>query len=230
MEVRLSIPAAKHTNKQFARRFEQECTFLETLDHPNIVKYLATAKYPKDPEQYILVLELLDCNLGQFYLEPQNKQLSQRLQKKLCLDIASALAYIHSHQIVHADLCSDNILLDRKKVEPVAKVCDFGLSKEVDGKGASLLHLGRKGFLPPEAADINLIRYDSSYDIFSFGAIMVQIVRCLPTLESPQERTSELEKTKDHPLQPVIKQCLVHTKENRPSAEELKYKLSLATY
>ena len=227
-ELKTGLPTAKQTKQDTLDRFKQECEYLETFKHPNVVCHLATITHPKTGIP-VLVLELMDCNLRQFFSSPSGKDLPFLTQKSLCHDIASALAYIHSRHIVHRDLCSDNILLDCKGGTPVAKVCDFGMSRIIRSKGTSisLPAFGHRGYLPPEATDVDSSHFDSSFDIFSFGAIMVQIVRCLPTIKSRKERTHELDQLDSaHPLKPIIDQCLLVNRDDRPSAIQLERKLT----
>lgn len=50
------------------------------------------------------------------------------------LEIAAALCYLHTKDILHGDLCSGNILLSaasRDRRGFVAKVADFGLSRSI---------------------------------------------------------------------------------------------------
>ena len=227
-ELKTGLPIAKQTKQDTLDRFRQECEYLETFKHPNVVRHLATITHPKTGLP-VLALELMDCNLRQFFSSPSGKDLPFLTQKSLCRDIASALAYIHSRHIVHRDLCSDNILLDCKGETPVAKVCDFGMSRIIKSEGTSisLPAFGHRGYLPPEATDVDSSRFDFSYDIFAFGAIMVQIVRCLPTIKSRKERTKELDQIDSaHPLKPIIEQCLQMNRDDRPSAIQLERKLT----
>ena len=49
----------------YTRRFEQECQFLSTINHPNIIQYLG---YVKDPStnRPMLLMELMDSSLTRF--------------------------------------------------------------------------------------------------------------------------------------------------------------------
>ena len=227
-ELKTGLPTAKETNHDTRDRFRQECEYLETFKHPNVVQHLATKTHPKTGLP-VLALELMDCNLKQFFSSPSSKDIPFLTQKSFCRDIASALAYIHSRHIVHRDLCSDNILLDCKCEPPVAKVCDFGMSRIIQSEGTSisLPAFGHRGYLPPEATDVDSSRFDSSFDIFAFGALMVQIVCCLPTIKSRKERTHELDHIEPtHSLKPIIEQCLLVNRDDRPSAIQLERNLT----
>ncbi len=58
----------------------------------------------------------------------------------------------------------------------------------------SLPTFGHRGYLPPEALIFDSVCFDSSFDIFQFGVLMLQIVHCLPTIKCEQERANELDK------------------------------------
>lgn len=49
---------------------------------------------------------------------------------KVLLDTARGLDYLHAKRLVHFDLKSANLLLGWRDRVPVAKVADFGLSKQ----------------------------------------------------------------------------------------------------
>lgn len=48
--------------------------------------------------------------------------------------IASGIAYLHSRQIVHGDVKAANVLIDH---EVVPLLCDFGMTKILDGFSAT---------------------------------------------------------------------------------------------
>lgn len=67
-----------------------------------------------------------------FSAEIQKKNLNWQIRKRIAIDIAKGLAYLHeecSKKIIHLDVKPQNILLDENFN---AKVSDFGLSKLMD--------------------------------------------------------------------------------------------------
>ena len=229
-EIQLSYPVSKCAQEDSVSRFQKECEYLESFKHPNIVCHLATRMHP-ETNHYVLALELMDCNLRQYFTPQAGKdpvKLSLAVQSSLCLDIASALEYIHSRSVVHRDLCSDNILLACGGETPVAKVCDFGTSRilKSEAHSISLQAFAHKGYMPPEATDLESSSYNTKFDIFSFGALMVQIVRHLPTIKDRKERCYELKLIEDtHPIKMLIHECLCGNRDDRPSASQLKRRL-----
>ena len=105
-------------------RFHQECRFLESIRHPNIVQYLDMTR---DPESKlpVLLMELLDESLTKM-LDRSQQPLALNIQVDICHDIALAVAYLHFNDIIHRDLSSNNVLIIAGRR---AKVTDFGMSK-----------------------------------------------------------------------------------------------------
>ena len=105
----------------------------------------------------------------------------------------------------------------------MAKVTDFGISRKNIDMTHSLTAIShRPGYLPPEAPEYPT-NYDSSLDIFMFGAVMTQIARKVPATKSKDKRQKlvrELGEAK-HPLHPIIIQCLDEEKQDRPGASVL---------
>ena len=227
-------------------RFQQECAFLESIRHPNIVQYLGMTR---DPESRlpVLLMELLDKSLTKM-LERSQQSLAFYVQVDICHDIALAVAYLHSNDIIHRDLSSNNVLMIAGRR---AKVTDFGMSK-LAGAAPSMTPLtmcpGTLAYMPPEALR-EPPRYTKKLDCFSEGVIMIQV--CTRLWPEPGPRTqiiqdsrypmgvveapvSELERRKDHvdlidpnhALLPILNNCLQFQDKDRPSSEELCQRLA----
>ena len=200
-------------------RFKRECEFMKNLQHTNVVECYATLSYP-NCNLPILVMELMEISLRNYII--RNPHMTIKIQLSLSCDVAAALEFLHKKNVVHRDLCGDNILLNHGLTIPVAKVSDFGMSRIMMKYGHSLTHsltaIGRRGFMPPES----LTDYDSSVDVFMFGVVMTMIVNNIPNVENKAQRTKLLEQIDDrHPLKSIIKTCLNNKKEERPDATEV---------
>ena len=107
------------------RRFEQECEFLSTIRHPNIVQYLGLYQDP-DTGLPALLMELMDDSLTHF-VESSTQPIPYHIQVNICHDITLALSFLHFNSIVHRDLSSNNVLLNGNAIR--AKVTDFGMAR-----------------------------------------------------------------------------------------------------
>ncbi|MBO4918445.1 MAG: protein kinase [Bacteroidales bacterium] len=99
---------------------KKEYGLMVQLDHPNIVK--AYAKEVNDTLGPCIVMEYIDgVRLDTFLTGKPSKAARRRVVDQL----ADALAYIHSKQILHRDLKPGNILVTRNGGN--VKIIDFGL-------------------------------------------------------------------------------------------------------
>ena len=217
--------------QKIMERFEQECQFLSGVRHPNIVQYLGVSR---DPESGlpVLLMELMDSSLTRF-LEQSEEPLPFHIQVDICHDIALALAYLHSNDIIHRDLSSNNVLL----IGPGnrAKVTDFGMSKLADANPRMTpmtMCPGTLAYMPPEAL-YDAPVYTNKMDCFSFGVLDIQILsrqfpnpsaRCkimeiddprfptgqvnVPIPEDERRRSHINLADPTHPLLPVAFDCL----------------------
>ena len=228
------------------RRFEQECEFLSTIRHPNIVQYLGICRDP-DTGLPALLMELMDDSLTHF-LESSPQPIPYHIQVNICHDITLALSFLHSNGIVHRDLSSNNVLLIGNVR---AKVTDFGMARlgDQNPRATQLTFTmcpGTDVYMPPEAVQ-DKPEYSDKIDCFSFGVIALQILAQefpkpgdrrkrieidhpgLPKGTLIEARISEVERRQNHidiiepnhTLLPISLDCLKDRDVERPSAQQL---------
>lgn len=106
--------------------FMKEASLMSTLRHPNIVFFLAASIKP--PHVYIIT-EL--CAKGSLYDVLQSAvptTISGKTRKQFALDAALGMLYLHSEQLIHRDLKTNNLLVTESNI---VKVADFGTSRVV---------------------------------------------------------------------------------------------------
>lgn len=102
--------------------------------------------------------------------------LTWEIRLKIAIGTAKGIAYLHEGlepKVVHRDIKSSNILLD-KKWNP--KVSDFGMAK-VLGSGSSYVTtrvMGTFGYVAPEYASTGML--NESSDIYSFGVLLMELI------------------------------------------------------
>jgi serine/threonine-protein kinase TNNI3K len=227
------------------KRFEQECEFMSAIRHPNIVQYLCTYQDP-DTGLPVLLMELMDDSLTHF-LENSTQPIPYHIQVNICHDITLALSFLHSNNIVHRDLSSNNVLLIGNIR---TKVTDFGMARlgDINPQATRLTFTmcpGTDVYMPPEAVRAQPV-YTEKVDCFSFGVVVVQILsRQFPKpgdrlktvrTNDPQfpggeieVRVSEVERRHNHisqidndqPLMLIANDCLKDRDTMRPSAQQL---------
>jgi len=224
------FPTADDVQDKELERFKKGCKLLERYTHPNIVRHMQTLIDP-DSNLPLLVMELMDENLTQFLDRSVNEPtlLPLQLEIGICQDVACGLQVLHSDNVVHQDLCSDNVLLKHDGNKLVAAISDFGISHIIDPDNVTRTVRTvsqREAYMPPRNRNGASNIYDTTLDIFSFGVVAVQIARKVPKIASPKERDSHVQKIESHPLKEVIICCLREDKDKRPKAQEICHYLS----
>ena len=191
----LKVIAPQREHRLPTKRFEQECEFLSTIRHPNIIQYLGMYQDP-DTHLPVLLMELMDDSLTHF-LESSPQPIPYHIQVNICHDISLALRFLHSNGILHRDLSSNNVLMIGNIR---AKVTDFGMARLGD-MNPRATHLtftmcpGTDVYMPPEAVKDKPV-YTEKIDCFSFGVIAVQIMTGLFPEPGGQQRELKVENVK----------------------------------
>jgi serine/threonine protein kinase len=193
-----------HQFKHGAADLAIEAFFLHSLDHPNIVKLhgVSAGKIENNVASgeecgfFIVVDRLFDTlesrietfrkeqedystnpliRRGGAYREKQKSNLMERC--RIALEIASAIEYLHSKQIIFRDLKPDNIGFDK---HGTLKIFDFGLAKELkpelcnqDGRYRLTGNTGSRRYMAPEVAKD--CPYDMTVDSYSFGILLWEL-------------------------------------------------------
>ena len=115
------------------------------LKHPNIVE-LITVERKNDI--FFMVLEYIEGE-GLDRLIRRERFLQPTRALEIGLDVCSAIAFAHGHQILHRDLRPANILVNR---DGVAKVTDFGTSRvlELQHVPYAPTRIGSPPYMAPE--------------------------------------------------------------------------------
>ena len=206
--------------------FEKECSLLEKADHVHVVQFHG-AYFDEESNEPMLVMEKMYENLSE-YLSKNREEVRHSLSRQLqiCLEIVSGAHFLHSlvPPVIHRDLNEKNVMLTE---EGLVKIGDLGQSrlKEVNKEYFSTGQPGALPFMPPEALR-DTARYNEKIDTFSVGVLMLEVA----TQQSPQVSlvgigtVSELKRREkdlsnlpgDHPLEPLILNCLNDDPKKRP--------------
>lgn len=96
---------------------------LSKYRHPNIVLMLGAVTVPPN---LCIVMELMKEGTLYDLIHRKKTVLSVDDRRRIIKQILSVFVYLHKHGIVHRDIKSHNILLDKSLN---VKLCDFGLAK-----------------------------------------------------------------------------------------------------
>jgi Tol biopolymer transport system component len=171
------LPATFSSDPDRLRRFEREARAAGLLNHPNITVVYDIGTHEGAP---YVVQELLDGEtLGSILAVGR---LPLRKAVDYALQITHGLAAAHEKGIVHRDLKPENLFVTK---DGRVKILDFGLALHVrpaeDSRDQTLTDqtdpgtvMGTAGYMSPE--QVRGAVADSRSDIFSFGAILYEMV------------------------------------------------------
>lgn len=140
----MSVVRKKDTVYKKYGELVYDFNFLQTIDHPNIVKIYELYDFEND---YYFIYELLDClNLSQRLDEI--KVFTENEVSYLMSQILSALCFYHSNNLVHKDLNLENIFIKDKTI----KILDLSLSQKFNENEYNELQ-GSPLFMSPESIE-----------------------------------------------------------------------------
>lgn len=172
-------------NQKALDSFLGEYETLRRLSHPNIVRLFGLEIFDEEPP--MIIMELMHQDLSTYINDSETEpkvQLKDAIS--IMLGVAEGLKYLHNFTIpvIHRDLSSKNILLDKNNR---AKITDLGQARicpELSLKDATPTP-GCLPYVAPETFSSDnprnpLLRGRANYgpqvDIFSFGVIVLEVV------------------------------------------------------
>ncbi|KAH9331554.1 hypothetical protein KI387_003662, partial [Taxus chinensis] len=172
----VAVKVLSSDSQQGKREFLNEVALMSRIHHRNLVALLG---YCQDQGKTILVYEYMHNGTLREHLHgPASREnhLDWISRLELAKDAAKGVEYLHvgcNPSIIHRDLKSSNILLDK---EMRAKVSDFGLSR-LAANGTthvSSIVRGTVGYLDPEYYISQQLTEKS--DVYSFGVVLLEMI------------------------------------------------------
>ncbi|XP_062156335.1 probable receptor-like protein kinase At2g23200 [Alnus glutinosa] len=257
--VTVAVKRSEAGHGQGLHEFQTEIMVLSQIRYRHLVSLIG---YCDEESEMILVYEFMEKGTLRDHLYHTDdtsekssslSELSWMQRLEICVGAANGLDYLHTQagRIIHRDVKSTNILLDK---DYVAKVADFGLSKSgpPDPDNYTTNVKGSFGYLDPEY--FSTLQLTEKSDVYSFGVVLFEVLcarppndNSLPTEEGcliewamQLHREGQLEKIIDPMLVGKIKpgslrkfsetaeKCLKQNSVERPSMREVVYDLIYA--
>ena len=181
--VALKVLRAELTRSEEGRRlFLNEMQILAQLEHPNVVRSLATCEVDG---QLVMALEFLEGRtLRQMLVEEGRLPWVEAV--RIAVAVAEGLAAAHAQQppIVHRDLKPENVMLAHGGA---VKVMDFGVAKVLAAAHATNTQsVGTLQYMSPEQIDARTI--DARSDLYALGLLLYECLAGVPPFRSPSAR------------------------------------------
>ena len=159
---------------------EHEAKLLKSCRHQHVVSYKRLYTFLNEDGCLVVGLVMEFCPKGDLsgLLSRHcrnNRPVPEIIERRLMMQSASGLAYLHKRGVTHRDLKPENILLDEQNN---VKISDFGLSLKIkQGKDAHMNQASEIGCFAFNAPEMATQRYTRSVDLFSLGLVFACIVQ-----------------------------------------------------
>lgn len=124
-EIPVAIKQLNIDSDESKREISKEADLMRSLNNPYIVKFIGMCFHQNG--SLMIVLELAKLGPLHKYLRVHREMSMMRICK-ICYQVALAMQYLASKNLVHRDLAARNVLLVS---EDLAKVSDFGMSRRM---------------------------------------------------------------------------------------------------
>lgn len=158
---------------------QRESKKAQQLAHPNIV---TVYDFDRDGPNVFMTMELLEGEpLDQLIRRLRPATLPTQQALSIIEQMARALAYAHSENIVHSDFKPGNIFLTSKSV---VKVVDFGIARAAKStdrpaEDATVFDPGSLGALTPTYASCEMLEYgepDPRDDVYGLSVVAYELL------------------------------------------------------
>ncbi len=202
-----------------ARDLKHERRVALKVFHPELAQVLGPERFLREVKvtaqlHHPHILPLYDSGVADgllYYVMPyvEGESLRDRLarERQLPLDdalrisreVADALSYAHSHDVIHRDIKPENILLESGH----AVVADFGIARAITVAGGTRLTetglaLGTPAYMSPEQA-AGERELDGRTDVYSLGCVLYEMLAGAPPITGPSVAAVLARKSVDAP-------------------------------
>lgn len=147
--------------------------------------------------------------------------------RKICLDTCRGMTYLHGANVIHRDLKSRNLLIDKAWN---IKVADFGLARAFDEQPGTMTACGTPTHAAPEV--IKHLHYTTKADVYSFGICLWEMCarqepyEAIPGFQvivavATKRMRPKIPTTTDPKFANLIRRCWTEDPEMRPDFQEL---------
>lgn len=181
LHVAIKVLRPEFTRTMGRQMFHREIGLLKSLKHPNILPLLESGE---QRERLCFISPYADGgSLADRFVE--GKQFDPEGAVHIARQLAGALDYAHSQNVVHRDIKPGNVLFMEDRV----MLCDFGVARAIIRSGgeelsSSGLLVGTPHYMSPEQAS-GISKIDGGSDIYALACVVYEMLMGEPVFSGP---------------------------------------------
>uniref|UniRef100_A0A673YY56 Tyrosine-protein kinase n=1 Tax=Salmo trutta TaxID=8032 RepID=A0A673YY56_SALTR len=222
-KIRVVLKILDQSHKDIALAFFETASLMSQVSHSHLVFVHGVSV--KGPEN-IMVEEFVEFGPLDVFLRRERALVTPQWKFTVAKQLASALSYLETKQLVHGNVCGKNILVARRGLEegtfPFVKLSDPGIALNVLSREE---RVERIPWIAPECVPSGA-PFGRAADQWSFGATLLEICNngdlpmsgsTLTEKERFYETRSRLTEPSSQELASFISMCLTYEPRERPS-------------
>jgi serine/threonine protein kinase len=156
----------------------REVKSLRKLRHPNIIKLKEVIR---ENDYLHLIFEFMEKNLYEC-MKDRPKPFPEQTVRNYSYQIIQGLAFMHKQGYFHRDMKPENIMV----TGDTAKVCDFGLAREIRSRPPFTEYVSTRWYRAPEVL-LQSTSYNYPVDVWAVGCIMAELYMLRPLFPGSSE-------------------------------------------
>ncbi|KAK8956644.1 Serine/threonine-protein kinase HT1 [Platanthera zijinensis] len=167
-DVAIKVFKSENVSAEMQSDFAQEVYIMRKISHENVIQFIGACTKP--PSLFI-VTEFLSGGSVYDYLHKKEGFFRLPSLLRVAIDVSKGMNYLHQNNIIHRDVKTANLLMDKNEV---VKVADFGVARVKTQSGVMTAETGTYRWMAPEVIEHK--PYDHKADVFSFGIMMWELL------------------------------------------------------
>jgi serine/threonine protein kinase len=155
-------------DRVFMRRFAREAQNLTRLQHPNIVRCYGLEQ---EGRLVYMLMDFIEGSTLRAQISDYGRPMPFRQVLEILRPVCSALDYAHQMGVVHCDVKSANIMINRSGT---VFLTDFGVARSLDTATSTMVGIGTPAYMAPEM----ILGKDPTpqTDIYALGILLYEML------------------------------------------------------
>ena len=153
------------------RNLSHEIAIMRGCCHENLCRLV---EHFQGSKHIYLVLEYCAGGDLQKFIRKSGRLPEFHVVRTFMKQLSSGLNFLHSRQIIHRDIKSQNILLSEDSPSARLKIADFGFAKHLEVADMATSVCGTPLYMAPEVFERR--KYDAKADLWSIGCVLYEML------------------------------------------------------